>query len=87
MAGLKLEGLHVIYKCNKYPERNFMKLLKLKVNYEWYTPGGRHRHFYDFSWGMSQMLCIDNIKKTIKRRIRHENYTITKMEFVDEKIF
>ena len=33
MAGLKLEGLHVIYKCNKYPEKDFVmnKLKKEKL--------------------------------------------------------
>ncbi len=58
-----------------------MKFIELKVTYEWYTPGGRRRQFYDFAFGISQMVCIDNIKKTIKQRIRHENYKVLKMEF------
>ena len=58
-----------------------MANLKLKVTYEWYTPGGRRRQFYDFSSGVSQMICIDNIKKTIKQRIRHENYKVLEMKF------
>ena len=58
-----------------------MNSLNLKVTYEWYTPGGRRRQFYDFASGMSQMICIDNIKKTIKQRIRHENYKVLEMKF------
>ena len=58
-----------------------MKLLNLKVTYEWYTPGGRCRTFWDTASGVSQMICIDNIKKIIKQRIRHENYKVLKMEF------
>ena len=51
-----------------------MKFIELKVTYEWFTPKGKRRTFYDFAFGISQMECIDNIKKHIKRRIRHENY-------------
>ena len=29
-AGLKLEGLHVIYKCNKYPEESFVMNIDFK---------------------------------------------------------
>ena len=39
-------------------------------------------HFMTFAFGISQMECIDNIKKHIKRRIRHENYKVLKMEFI-----
>ena len=56
-----------------------MKLLNLKVTYEWYTPGGRCRTFWDTASGVCQMICIDNIKKIIKQRIRHENYKVLKM--------
>ena len=59
-----------------------MNSLKLKITYEWYTPGGRRRQFYDFASGVSQMICIDNIKKIIKQRIRHENYKVLRMEFL-----
>ena len=58
-----------------------MKLLNLKVTYEWYTPGGRRRTFIDFASGINQKIAIDNIRKIIKRRIRHENYKVLKMEF------
>ena len=58
-----------------------MKFIELKVTYEWFTPKGKRRTFYDFAFGMNQMECIDNIKKTIKRRIRHENYKVLKIEF------
>tara|TARA_A100001015_G_C14895225_1_gene674128 strand:- start:979 stop:1164 length:186 start_codon:yes stop_codon:yes gene_type:complete len=58
-----------------------MNSLKLKVTYEWYTPGGRRRQFYDFADGITEKVCIDNIKKVIKQRIRHENYKVLKMEF------
>ena len=51
-----------------------MKLLNLKVTYEWYTPGGRRRTFFDFASGINQKIAIDNIRKIIKRRIRHEKY-------------
>ena len=58
-----------------------MRLLNLKVTYEWYTPGGRRRQFFDFAYGVSQKIAIDNIKKIIKRRIRHENYKVLEMKF------
>ena len=44
---------------------------------------GKRRTFYDFAFGISQMECIDNIKKHIKRRIRHENYKVLKWSLVD----
>ena len=56
-----------------------MKFVELKVTYEWFTPKGKRRTFYDFAFGISQMECIDNIKKHIKRRIRNENYKVLKM--------
>ena len=58
-----------------------MNLLNLKVTYEWYTPGGRRRQFYDFANGVTLKVCIDNIKKIIKKRIRHEYYKVLNMEF------
>ena len=58
-----------------------MKFVELKLTYEWFTPKGKRRTFYDFAFGVNQMECIDNIKKNIKRRIRHENYKVLKMEF------
>ena len=59
-----------------------MKFVELKVTYEWYTPTGRRREFYDFGFGAaeSQEIAIDNIKKRIKQRIRHSNYKILKTE-------
>tara|TARA_A100001011_G_C13524876_1_gene522103 strand:- start:236 stop:415 length:180 start_codon:yes stop_codon:yes gene_type:complete len=58
-----------------------MKYIHLKVTYEWFTPKGRRRTFYDFASGLNQIVAIDNIKKLIKQRIRHENYKVLKMEF------
>ena len=58
-----------------------MKFIELKVTYEWFTPKGKRRTFYDFAFGMNQKSAIDNMKKNIKRRIRHENYKVLKMEF------
>ena len=59
-----------------------MKPLKLKLTYQWYTPGGRSRQFFDFAYGIGKKDCIDNVKKIIKQRIRHENYKILKVEFI-----
>ena len=56
-----------------------MKFIELKVTYEWFTPKGKRRTFYDFAFGMNQKSAIDNMKKNIKRRIRHENYKVLKM--------
>ena len=58
-----------------------MKFVELKVTYEWFTPKGRRRTFYDFAFGMNEMIAIDKIKKRIKQRIRHEDYKVLKMEF------
>ena len=58
-----------------------MKLLNLKVTYEWYTQGARRRTFFDFASGIIQKIAIDNIRKIIKRRIRHENYKVLEMKF------
>ena len=59
-----------------------MKFIELKVTYEWFTPMGKRRTFYDFAFGMNQKSAIDNMKKNIKRRIRHENYKVLKIEFI-----
>ena len=32
-----------------------MKFIELKVTYEWFTPKGKRRTFYDFAFGISQM--------------------------------
>ena len=60
---------------------SYPKFIELKVTYEWFTPKGKRRTFYDFAFGMNQKSAIDNTKKHIKRRIRHENYKVLKMEF------
>ncbi len=57
-----------------------MKFVELKITYEWYTPTGRRREFYDFGFGINETIAYDNIKKRIKQRIRHENYRVLKME-------
>ena len=54
---------------------------ELKVTYEWYTPGGRCRRFWDTARGKTQMIAIDNVKKVIKRRIRHEYYKVLEIKF------
>ena len=59
-----------------------MKFIELKETYELVTPKGKRRTFYDFAFGMNQIECIGNMKKNIKRRIRHENYKVLKMEFI-----
>ena len=46
-----------------------MDLLKLKVTYEWYTPDGRRRQFYDFADGITEKVCIDNIKRLSKKEL------------------
>ena len=58
-----------------------MKFIELKVTYEWFTPKGKRRTFYDFAFGTNEKIAIDNIKKRIKQRIRHEDYKVLKMEF------
>ena len=55
---------------------------QLKVTYEWFTPKGRRRTFYDFGYGDTEKSAIDFAKKNIKRRLRHEDYTVIKMEFI-----
>ena len=54
---------------------------ELKVTYEWYTPGGRCRRFWDTARGETQKVAIDNVKKVIKRRIRHECYKVIEIKF------
>ena len=54
---------------------------ELKVTYEWYTPGGRCRRFWDTARGETQKIAIDNVKKVIKRRIRHECYKVIEIKF------
>ena len=58
-----------------------MKFVELKLTYEWFTPKGKRRTFYDFAFGINQIECIDNMKEKIKGRIRQENYKVLKMEF------
>ena len=41
---------------------------ELKVTYEWYTPGGRCRRFWDTARGETQMIAIDNVKKVITNK-------------------
>ena len=59
-----------------------MIFVEIKLTYEWYTPTGRRREFYDFGLGVTQEIAINNVKKHIKQRIRHENYKILKTEAV-----
>ena len=54
---------------------------QLKVTYEWFTPKGRRRTFYDFGYGDTEKSAIDFVKKSIKQRIRHENYKVLEMKF------
>ena len=54
---------------------------ELKVTYEWYTPGERFRRFWDTARGETQKIAIDNVKKVIKRRIRHECYKVIEIKF------
>lgn len=66
-----------------------MTFVEMKMTYEWFTPTGRRRQFYDFAFGMNvddnkklaKDAAINNMKKNIKRRIRHENYKVLKTEF------
>ena len=44
---------------------------ELKVTYEWYTPGGRCRTFWDTAKGVTQMVAIDNIKKRIHYKVKN----------------
>jgi len=72
----------MVLKMNKIEKIGVnMKFIQLKVTYEWFTPKGSRRTFYDFAFGLSQIVAIVNIKKRIKQRIRHENYKVLKMEF------
>ena len=59
-----------------------LAIKQLKVTYEWFTPKGRRRTFYDFGYGDTEKSAIDFAKKNIKRRLRHEDYTVIKMEFI-----
>ncbi len=58
-----------------------MKFVEMKMTYEWFTPTGRRRQFFDFATGIGKKNCIDKVKKVIKQRIRHENYKILKVDF------
>ena len=50
-----------------------MKFVELKVTYEWFTPMGKRRTFYDFAFGTNEKIAIEDRKKRIKQRIRHED--------------
>ena len=60
-----------------------MKLLNLKVTYEWYTPGGRRRTIFDFASGINQKIAIDNIRKIINPILNNlVNLTVTIQNFL-----
>ena len=56
MAGLKLEGLHVIYKCNKYPEKDFVIMTMHLLPAYWTTNNHKKRKKKKISKRMEQEL-------------------------------
>ena len=57
-----------------------MKFIELKVTYEWFTPKGKRRTFYDFAFGISQMECILTSRK-YQTKNKNENYKVLKYEW------
>ena len=72
MAGLKLEGLHVIYKCNKYPEKDFVIMTMHLLPAYWTTNNHRKRKKKKISKRMEQELIQH--EKFLKRMGIDPNY-------------
>ena len=72
MAGLKLEGLHVIYKCNKYPEKDFVIMTMHLLPAYWTTNNHKKRKKKKISKRMEQELIQH--EKFLKRMGIDPNY-------------